>query len=726
MSENFKVVFLRHGESVWNVANIFTGWADVDLSPAGDLEAIAAGKCLKEKGFKFDVVFTSVLKRSIRTAWTACMHSDNYSMPIINSWRLNERHYGALQGLNKAETAAKHGDDQVKIWRRSYDIPPPEIDPADARHPSNDPMYKHVPVSALPGAESLALTVDRVLPFWFDNIAPVIMAGRSVMVAAHGNSLRALCKFLEGMSEAEVLELNIPTAVPLVYELDSKLRFVKKYYLMDEEEVKAKMAAVANQGKAAAPSAGPSMESLWPAYEAKMQAEGLNSAAIAAFKYNFGVLVSGQSTMIPESAIGPVESLPELDSLDVTPDPSLLASTVILKLNGGLGTGMGLDKAKSLLEVSDGNTFLDLIAKQIESMKASNSTDLKFMLMNSFSTSQDTLEALSKYPDLGTGDDLEFVQNKAPKVTKSDLTPATWPANPGHEWCPPGHGDLYPAMLGSGTLEKLLGAGFKYMFVSNSDNLGATMDLKLLTYFVSMKAPFMMEVAIRTDADKKGGHLAKDNKSGGLLLREVAQCPDEDEKAFQDVSKYKYFNTNNLWVDLVALKAIFEANNGSIPLPVMTNEKTVDPRDKKSTKVLQLETAMGAAIGCFEGATAVVIPRSRFAPVKTTNDLMALRSDAYMLTEDFRITLAPERNFVPPNVKLDGRYKFVDAMETIMPSGAPSLIGCKSLTVEGEVVFEADVVFKGTVVVKNGGEGPKTLAAGIYGDDSGEKITVEL
>jgi len=248
--ENFKVVFLRHGESEWNVANIFTGWADVDLSPAGEAEAVAAGKCLKEKGFKFDVVFTSVLKRSIKTAWTALMHSDNYSMPIMNTWRLNERHYGALQGLNKAETAAKHGDAQVKIWRRSYDIPPPEIAIDDPRHPANDPMYSSVPAAALPGAESLKLTVERVLPFWFDSIAPCVMAGRSVLVAAHGNSLRAICKYLENMSEKEVLDLNIPTAVPLVYELDSKLKFVKKYYLMDEAELKAKMEAVANQGKA--------------------------------------------------------------------------------------------------------------------------------------------------------------------------------------------------------------------------------------------------------------------------------------------------------------------------------------------------------------------------------------------------------------------------------------------------------------------------------------------
>jgi len=452
-----------------------------------------------------------------------------------------------------------------------------------------------------------------------------------------------------------------------------------------------------------------------------MEKEGCNAAAIAAFKYNYGVLVSGADVMIPETRLDPVESLPDYDKLGVTSDPTLLKETVVLKLNGGLGTGMGLDKAKSLLEVSTGNSFLDLIAKQVASMKEEFKTDLNFMLMNSFATSEDTLKALAKYPYLGTGSDLEFVQNKAPKVTASDMTPASWAKEPGHEWCPPGHGDLYPAMLGSGTLDKLLGKGFKYMFVSNSDNLGATLDLKILTYFATNKAPFMMEVAVRTDADKKGGHLAKDKATGGLLLRESAQCPEADEKEFQNISKYKFFNTNNLWVDLVALKGLFEANNGSLPLPVMKNAKTVDPRDKNSTKVLQLETAMGAAIECFPGASALVIPRSRFAPVKTTNDLLALRSDAYVLTPDFRIVLAESRVGVPPDVKLDGMYKFCDAVEKMIPNGPPSLINCKQLVVTGEVTFAAGVVIKGAVTIKNASGSSKEVAAGEYSD-----TTVEL
>jgi UDP-N-acetylglucosamine pyrophosphorylase len=355
-------------------------------------------------------------------------------------------------------------------------------------------------------------------------------------------------------------------------------------------------------------------------------------------------------------------------------------------------------------------------------MRTKFGVPLAFMLMNSFATSADTLAHLAKYEGLQSeGLPLEFQQNKAPKVAASDLTPAAWPSKPDCEWCPPGHGDLYPAMLGTGSLDTLLAKGYKYMFVSNSDNLGATMDLKLLTWFAESGAPFAMECAQRTDADKKGGHLAKSNETGGLLLRESAQCPDEDEKEFQNVAKYKYFNTNNLWVNLEALKKTMDANGGVLPLPVIKNGKTVDPRDKASTKVLQLETAMGAAIASFPTAAAILIPRSRFAPVKTTNDMLALMSDAYEITPDFRMVLKAERAGVPPNVKLDGAYKFVDALMTLVPNGPPSLIGCNKLTVEGKVAFAAGVVFKGEVKVVNAGDELKTVAAGTYEDK-----TVEL
>jgi len=287
------------------------------------------------------------------------------------------------------------------------------------------------------------------------------------------------------------------------------------------------------------------------------------------------------------------------------------------------------------------------------------------------------------------------------------------------EWCPPGHGDLYPALLGSGTLDKLLANGFKYMFVSNSDNLGATMDLKLLTWFVSSGAPFAMECAQRTDADKKGGHLC--HVGNKLALRESAQCPDEDEKAFQDTSTHQFFNTNNLWVNLESLKAAMVKYGGKLPLPVIKNGKTVDPRDKASTKVLQLETAMGAAIECFTGAQAILVPRTRFAPVKTTNDLLALMSDAYEVTPDHRMVLKALRKGKPPDIKLDGAYKFVDDLYKLVPNGAPSLIDCNKLVIEGKgVVIPPSAVFKGKVTIKNASGGVKHLPPGTY--ENTEKI----
>jgi len=449
----------------------------------------------------------------------------------------------------------------------------------------------------------------------------------------------------------------------------------------------------------------------------KMKAEGLNESAIKAFEYNYEKLSSGANLMVGEDAIAPVAELPSYDAL-TDEKPALLTETVMLKLNGGLGTGMGLEKAKSLLPLKGDLTFLDFIALQVKDQRTRYGVELAFMLMNSFATSADTLSYLSKYEGLAKeGMPLEFCQNKAPKVTAADLTPAAWPTKPECEWCPPGHGDLYPALVGSGTLDKLLAAGFKYMFVSNSDNLGATMDVKLLTWFAETGAPFAMECAARTDADKKGGHLATSNATGGLLLREAAQCPDEDEKAFQDVSKYKFFNTNNLWVNLPALKATFDKFNGILPLPVIKNGKTVDPRDKASTKVLQLETAMGSAIECFDGAKAILIPRTRFAPVKTTNDMLALASDAYEVTPDSRMVLKESRAGVPPNVKLDGAYKFVDGLMALVPNGPPSLIDCDKLTIEGKMTLAAGVVFKGTCKVVNASDEVKELKAGEYTGD---------
>jgi 2,3-bisphosphoglycerate-dependent phosphoglycerate mutase len=245
----YKVVLLRHGESIWNKENRFTGWTDVDLTEQGIEEAKEAGRIMKEEGYEFDIAFTSVLKRALRTLWLALDEMDLLWIPFEKSWRLNERHYGALQGLNKAETAEKHGEEQVLLWRRSYDIPPPPLEKSDKRYPGHFPMYRDMDEKDIPTTESLKLTVERFLPYWFDTIAPTIRSGKRVLIAAHGNSLRALVKYLDNMSEEAIIKLNIPTGVPLVYELDKDLKPIRHYYLGDPETIAAKAAAVAAQGK---------------------------------------------------------------------------------------------------------------------------------------------------------------------------------------------------------------------------------------------------------------------------------------------------------------------------------------------------------------------------------------------------------------------------------------------------------------------------------------------
>jgi 2,3-bisphosphoglycerate-dependent phosphoglycerate mutase len=246
----YKLVLVRHGQSTWNLENRFTGWTDVGLTDQGRAEAISSGKLLKEGGYKFDIAYTSVLRRAIATLWIMLQELNLEWIPVTNAWQLNERHYGALQGLNKSETAEKFGEAQVKIWRRSYDVPPPALEWTDQRHPRFDPRYASLTPEQLPATESLKITLDRVLPYWHSILAPTIKSGKQVLIAAHGNSLRAMVKYLDKVSEEEITELNIPTGVPLVYELDDDLRPITHYYLGDAEEVARKAAAVASQGKA--------------------------------------------------------------------------------------------------------------------------------------------------------------------------------------------------------------------------------------------------------------------------------------------------------------------------------------------------------------------------------------------------------------------------------------------------------------------------------------------
>ncbi len=452
------------------------------------------------------------------------------------------------------------------------------------------------------------------------------------------------------------------------------------------------------------------------AFEQKMTAAGMGDAAIRAFRRNFEALLRQETGMIPEDSIRPADGLPSLESLPAKPaDAALLSQAVVIKLNGGLGTGMGLQAAKSLLAVREGVNFLDLMVRQILDLRKSSGSPVRLLLMNSFSTSADTLAHLARYQADGLAEagEVELMQNQIPKIDAATLEPVSWPADPDLEWCPPGHGDLYPALVGSGWLDRLLAEGVKYAFVSNSDNLGAILDPVILRHFAESGAPFLMECTRRTAADRKGGHLARRSADGRLLLREVAQCPDADLDAFQDIDRHPYFNTNSLWLRLDLLKEQLAADSGVLPLPMIRNSKTVDPRDKSSTPVIQLEVAMGAAIECFEGASAIDVPRSRFAPVKTTGDLLALRSDAYEVLENGQVRLHPSRSGTPPVISLSDEYKLVDA---IGPLGVPSLIGCRSLKVVGPVRFEPGVVIEGGVEVHSTGPEPKVIAAGIYRD----------
>jgi UDP-N-acetylglucosamine pyrophosphorylase len=457
----------------------------------------------------------------------------------------------------------------------------------------------------------------------------------------------------------------------------------------------------------------------------KMQAAAVPQPAIDAFLDAVHRLIEGETGLLPEGHVEPIDDVLAYEALaPAAPDDrALFEQLAIVKLNGGLGTGMGLSGPKSLLPVRGTQTFLDLISRQV--LRRRQETGARrpvFLLMNSFSTREASLEHLQKYPELANADgSLDFVQNKVPKLDPRSLAPVSWRSDPELEWCPPGHGDLYASLLGNDRLlERLLDADVRYLFVSNADNLGATADPTLLRYFAESGLSFLMEVAPRTEVDRKGGHLTRRTSDGRLVLRESAQCPPEDMPQFQDIKRHRFFNTNNLWIQLEHLRDALAAGGGSLPLPLIRNQKTVDPQRPDSPPVLQLESAMGAAIECFDKSSAILIPRHRFAPVKTTNDLLAVRSDAYEAREDGTVLrLVDTRDAQPPHVDLDpAHYKLLARFEELFAAGPPSLVNCKSLKVVGAVRFAPGVRIEGIVSITNPSREERPLAGGTYTDEA--------
>lgn len=434
-------------------------------------------------------------------------------------------------------------------------------------------------------------------------------------------------------------------------------------------------------------------------FEKKMHAEKSPNIAIQNFKYYYTQLIEGHTGLVHASEVRPIGTIPDVETISekiTLMGKVALPYVVNIRLNGGLGTSMGLDTAKSLIKVKENMSFLDIVARQVIQQ------NIPLVLMNSFATREDSLALLNKYPQLSQNKfSLDFLQHKVPKIKKSDLSPVIWRQNPDLEWCPPGHGDVYAALVSSGMLDQLIKSDVRYILISNSDNLGSAVDPTILGYMVESNASVLMEVADRSEKDKKGGFPVC-RQDGSLLLWETAQCPPEDTEIYQDVHYFKYFNANNMWINVSKLKNEMQKNENNLRLPMIRNEKTVDVKDKNSTPVYCLETAVGAIISVLNDAQLIKVPNSRFCPVKMTNELLSVRSDAYTLTPDYRLILNPKRKFDIPVINLDSRYyKLLTDFETRFPEEVPSLINCNKLSIEGDIKFGKNVVLKGDVQLIN-------------------------
>jgi UTP--glucose-1-phosphate uridylyltransferase len=426
----------------------------------------------------------------------------------------------------------------------------------------------------------------------------------------------------------------------------------------------------------------------------KMRAAGVDDLAIEVFAHYYRQLEHGETGMIRESSIEPLdmEALADVEVAEQTAAEAI-GKTVVIKLNGGLGTSMGMARAKSLLCVRRGLSFLDIIARQVLHQRREYGATLPLIFMNSFRTSADTLAALGRYDDLAVeGLPLEFLQSKEPKLLAKDLSPVGWPRDPSLEWCPPGHGDIYTSLVSTGLLDQLIEAGYRYAFVSNSDNLGAVADARVAGWFAQSGAPFAIEAVRRTSSDRKGGHFARRKVDGRIVLRETAQTAEKDLEALGDLDRHRFTSTNNLWFDLVRMRDEIRRRDGILGLPLIRNVKNVDPSDSSTPEVIQVETAMGAAIEVFADSRTIEVGRDRFVPVKTTNDLLVLRSDVYDLGSDFVLDQTAD---AVPFVDLDGHYKLVEEFDKRFPAGVPSLKEAEALVVEGDWTFGSDVKVKG-------------------------------
>ena len=451
----------------------------------------------------------------------------------------------------------------------------------------------------------------------------------------------------------------------------------------------------------------------------RMVQHGESEEAVLAFEHSYAeleqVLETGSGGTIPESTIDPLTDVPSLEDY-APPDEAMSAAlrqVAMVKLNGGLGTSMGITGPKSALVVKDGLSFLDVIARQTLALRKQYGVDLPLILMNSFRTRDESLAILGRYPDLELdGLPLDFLQSAEPKLRADDLSPVDWPADSELEWCPPGHGDVYLSLSTTGLLKALLDKGIRYVFLSNADNLGATCDPRIAAWLVANDVPYVAEVCDRTVNDRKGGHLAVRKSDGQLVLRDSAMVEEQDEDAFQDIGRHRTFHANNLWVDLTVLDSLLRDSaargEAGIGLPILVNRKTVDPSDSSSTDVIQIETAMGGAVVRIEGARAIHVPRTRFRPVKTTNELLLVRSDIFEL--DDQSAIVSVITHPDPYVDLDKPYKLVPGFEKRFPRGAPSLREATSLRVKGDVTFGADVVCIGDVTVE--ASAPATIEDG--------------